>query len=254
MGRVHVALWSDGLVEAVTGRPPAHPVAERRYLLAALRCVDRVDVVDAPIGPAVRPGPPPLPSEAWVVPPWEDAERAAAACAASGVVCHGLAATELAGFPPFAGEHREAVGAVPTSAAGRRKVVVTGSFDWLHSGHVRFFEEAAGFGDLHVIVGHDANIALLKGPGHPLFPEDERRYMVQAIRFVHRALITSGSGWLDGAPEITQLKPDLYIVNEDGDQPEKRAFCRELGIDYVVLARHPAPGLPPRRSTELRGF
>ena len=76
-------------------------------------------------------------------------------------------------------------------------MLVTGCYDWLHSGHVRFFEEAAQLGDLYVVVGNDANVRYLKGEGHPLLSQDERRYMVQAIRFVNQALITSGSG-LDG--------------------------------------------------------
>jgi hypothetical protein len=44
------------------------------------------------------------------------------------------------------------------------------------------------------------------------------------------------------------------VVNEDGDQPEKRAFCRARGIEYVVLERKPKDGLPGRQSTDLRGY
>jgi cytidyltransferase-like protein len=139
-------------------------------------------------------------------------------------------------------------------ASSRKKVVVTGSYDWLHSGHVRFFEEASAYGDLYVVVGHDANIRLLKGEGHPLLPQEQRRYMVQAIRVVKQALISTGEGWLDADPEIRRLKPDLYIVNQDGDKGGKREYCEKLGIQYVVLNRAPLPGLPPRSSTDLRGF
>jgi cytidyltransferase-like protein len=137
---------------------------------------------------------------------------------------------------------------------GRKKVVVTGSYDWLHSGHVRFLEEASGYGDLYAVVGHDENIRLLKGEGHPLFPQAERRYLVGSIRFVKQTLISSGSGWLDADPEIRKIRPDLYVVNEDGDKGGKREYCRKLGIEYLVLKREPAPGLPRRQSTELRGF
>jgi cytidyltransferase-like protein len=140
------------------------------------------------------------------------------------------------------------------SISGRKKVVVTGSFDWFHSGHVRFLEEVSTHGDLYVIVGHDANIRWLKGEGHPLLSQDERRYVVGSIRFVKQALISSGAGWLDADPEIRNLKPDIYAVNEDGDRGGKREYCRRLGIDYLVLERAPAPGLPERSSTGLRGF
>jgi glycerol-3-phosphate cytidylyltransferase-like family protein len=108
--------------------------------------------------------------------------------------------------------------------------------------------------DLDVVVGSDDNVRLLKGEGHPLFPQEERRYMVQSIRFVTQALISTGSGWMDAEPEIERTRPDIYIVNEDGDNPEKREICKQHGLEFVVLKRGPKPGLPRRQSTDLRGF
>jgi len=78
--------------------------------------------------------------------------------------------------------------------------------------------------------------------------------MVQSIRLVKQLLISSGNGWMDAKPEIEQIKPDYYVVNEDGDKPEKRKFCREHGIEYVVLKRVPKEGLAARQGTDLRGF
>jgi cytidyltransferase-like protein len=152
---------------------------------------------------------------------------------------------QLGGFP-------EQPMALPTS--GRKKVVVTGCYDWLHSGHIRFFEEVSHLGDVYVVVGHDANIRLLKGPGHPAFSQQERRYMVSSIRYVTQALVSTGEGWLDADPEIQKIRPDIYAVNEDGDRGGKRDYCIRAGIEYRVLKRIPAPGLPQRSSTDLRGF
>jgi len=132
--------------------------------------------------------------------------------------------------------------------------VVTGCFDWLHSGHIRFFEEVSALGTLVAVVGNDRNVRALKGEGHPLLDEDARRYMVQSVRFVAQALASTGQGWLDAAPEIELLRPDIYAVNEDGDVPEKRAFCDARGIRYEVLKRVPREGLPKRSSTDLRGY
>jgi glycerol-3-phosphate cytidylyltransferase-like family protein len=119
---------------------------------------------------------------------------------------------------------------------------------------VRFTEEASSYGDLYVCLGNDANIRQLKGEGHPQLLEAERRYVVGSIRFVKQALISSGEGWLDADPEIKQLQPDIYAVNEDGDKGGKREYCKKYGIEYLVLKRTPAPGLPRRSSTDLRGF
>jgi len=131
---------------------------------------------------------------------------------------------------------------------------VTGCYDWLHSGHLRFFEEAAELGDLFVIVGHDRNVTLLKGKGHPMLAEEERLYMAGSIRHVKQALLTSGYGWLDAEHEIERIGPDIYVVNEDGDRPEKREYCEAHGIEYRVLTRLPKQGLPVRQSAEFRGF
>ncbi len=78
--------------------------------------------------------------------------------------------------------------------------------------------------------------------------------MVASVKYVKQALVATGNGWLDAEPEIRWLKPDIYIVNEDGDQGGKREYCQQLGIEYLVLKRVPSPGLPKRTSTSLRGF
>ena len=139
------------------------------------------------------------------------------------------------------------------ASSGKKKVIVTGCYDWFHTGHVRFFEEVSELGDLYVVVGHDANIKLLKGEGHPMYSQDERRYMAGSIRCVKQARIATGHGWLDAEPEIEKIRPDIYAVNEDGDGPNAR-ICDAHGIEYRVLRRLPRPGLPARQSTDFRGF
>ncbi len=243
LGQVCVYLWSDRLVERFTGHLPKFPQAERRYFLSAIRYVSRVELADdLPVAGAF-----PTDAEMDLVGVPGENHPSLAYCRQQGLQCVVIGPDQIRGFPP-----PPAMDKVRTP--GRKKVLVTGCFDWLHSGHVRFFEEAAGYGELYVIVGNDANVTNLKGEGHPLFPQDLRRYMAGSIRAVHQALITSGWGWMDAEPEINALRPDIYLVNEDGDKPEKRVFCAEHGLEYVVLRRLPKEGLIRRSSTDLRGF
>jgi cytidyltransferase-like protein len=247
LGRVEALLWSDETVTQMTGRWPKFPLPERQYILQAIRYVDQVTVVDkgfeADSLPLLLAGG----ADMWVYPMAEDCYAKRHFCASNDLIFKPISEQDLAGFP-----HRRYDALQPPSH--RKKVIVTGCFDYLHSGHVRFFEEVSELGDLYVIVGHDENLRLLKGEGHPLFPAEMRRYMVQSIRTVTCGLISSGDGWMDAAPEIDLLRPDMYVVNEDGDKPEKRAFCAEHGLEYVVLQRLPKEGLQSRSSTDLRGY
>ncbi len=131
------------------------------------------------------------------------------------------------------------------------KVFVSGCFDVLHSGHIRFFEEAAQYGDLYVSIGSDKTVAELKNRP-TLYNERERLYMVSALKSVHQAFVARGSGKLDFMNELLQIKPDIFFVNADGDSPEKRAAIEALGIRYVISSRLPKNLLPARSTTSIR--
>jgi len=132
-----------------------------------------------------------------------------------------------------------------------KKVFVSGCFDLLHSGHVEFFQEAAQFGDLYVALGSDKTVYGLKGRV-PVNNDAERLFMVKSVACVKDAFISRGSGMLDFLDELKQLKPDYFIVNEDGNIPEKKKLCEELGIEYKILKREPHAGLAERSTTSLR--
>ena len=132
-----------------------------------------------------------------------------------------------------------------------KKVFVSGCFDMLHSGHIEFFREASTYGDLYVALGSDKTVFELKGR-LPVNNEQERLFMVQSISYVKETFISQGSGYLDFEAELWDIKPDYFVVNEDGHTPAKRALCAELGTEYVVLQRKPSPGLDARSTTALR--
>ena len=132
-----------------------------------------------------------------------------------------------------------------------KKVFVSGCYDLLHSGHVEFFRQAAQYGDLYVGIGSDKTI---EGYKHhkTIYSEQERLFMVKSIRYVKDAFINAGSGVMDFVPTVEALRPDVLVVNEDGGNDEKKRFCEEHGIEYVVLKRVPQEGLQARSSTDLK--
>ena len=132
-----------------------------------------------------------------------------------------------------------------------RKVFVSGTFDLLHSGHVAFLTEAAAHGDLHVCIGNDECVFRLKGR-YPVNPQDERKYLIESLRCVHECRVSRGMGLLDFVGELRDIRPDVFVVNEDGAHERKASLCQDLGIEYLVLRRLPHGGLPARSTTALR--
>ena len=133
----------------------------------------------------------------------------------------------------------------------KKKIFVSGCFDLLHSGHVAFFREAAGLGDLYVGLGSDETIFKLKNR-RTINNDAERLFMVESVRYVKKAWINAGSGLLDFEKEFRALKPDIFFVNEDGFTPDKQVLCDELKVELLVSKRTPANGLPQRSTTALR--
>ena len=132
-----------------------------------------------------------------------------------------------------------------------KKVFVSGCYDLLHSGHIEFFKQASQFGDLYVGIGSDATYLEYKHR-KPMFPQEERLFMVRNIKAVKEAYINEGSGVIDFIPTLDIVKPDIFVVNAEGGSEAKRQLCKERGIEYIELKRTPAEGLQARSSSSLK--
>src|SRR3954453_2677417 len=193
LGALTVLLWPDEMVRRMTGMPPKFPLAERKYVVSSLRFVRQT--IEAPEASEPDALPAGVEVDVWAMREAVVTPARRAWCGGHGIHVQTMTDAILAAIPP-------APECPVNPVSARKKVVVTGCFDWFHSGHVRFFEEVSELGDLYVVVGHDENIRLLKGEGHPLFPARERRYIAGAVRFVTEALVSTGDGWMDAEPEF----------------------------------------------------
>lgn len=66
-------------------------------------------------------------------------------------------------------------------------VLVTGGFDPIHSGHIKYFEEAKKLGD-HLIVGLNSDNWLTKKKGKPFQPFIERNIIIKNLRMVDEVI------------------------------------------------------------------
>ncbi len=97
----------------------------------------------------------------------------------------------------------------------KRRVVVGGTFDIIHVGHIRFLREAkkiAGGGELIVIVARDSTVKRTKGH-EPIFNERERLEIVQSLKPVDVAVL--GKEDLNIFEILKELKPDVVVLGYD---------------------------------------
>ncbi len=92
------------------------------------------------------------------------------------------------------------------------KIVVSGSFDNLKSRQVRLLEEAAKFGPVHIYLWSDEIVKALTGVV-PKFPFEERKYSLQAIRYVYKVHTIEQMPGLNELPPISGFKPRMWVVN-----------------------------------------
>lgn len=117
-----------------------------------------------------------------------------------------------------------------------RKVLVFGTFDILHPGHIWLFKEAKKYGDyLTVVVGRDSTVRDVKG-AEPKYRADERLSHVSEINVVDQAILGSEDDKYD---VIEEVNPDVICLGYDQkrytDSLEEEIKKRGLDIKIVRL-------------------
>lgn len=97
---------------------------------------------------------------------------------------------------------------------GLKIVLTQGTYDMVHIGHARYFEEAKRHGDILIVgVDSDKKVKARKGPDRPIVPQTERLEMVTHLRSVDVVTLKE----LD-APKWQLIKivnPDVLIVTKE---------------------------------------
>ena len=119
-------------------------------------------------------------------------------------------------------------------------VLCHGTFDFLHWGHLKHFEEARKLGDV-LIVTLTADLYVNKGPGRPIFREHQRAEMIRGLACVDHVEIMYEKS---GAASIKKYRPAFYVKGGDYATTDKHGAMemeRELVRRYggrLVLTKH----------------
>lgn len=129
-----------------------------------------------------------------------------------------------------------------------KKILAAGKFDILHLGHIAYLEQARELagedGELIVVLALDKTIERERS-APPVFPQEQRRKIVESLVFVDRAVI--GLDTNDHSIIVEQIKPDIIALGYDQytdiSALEKHFVEKGLNTKIVRLEKRDAEGL-----------
>ena len=123
-------------------------------------------------------------------------------------------------------------------------VLVTGGFDPLHSGHIRYFTEAKKLGD-RLIVGVNSDAWLTRKKGRPFMPLEERAEVIRALSMVDGVVAFHDDYDADGScrkfieDSCWNYEEDEVVFANGGDRttgniPEMEVVAENLTFTFGV--------------------
>lgn len=123
-------------------------------------------------------------------------------------------------------------------------VLVGGCFDVLHFGHIEFLRQAKNQGNfLIVALESDENVTQRKGPLRPIHTKQQRKLMLESLRFVDEVVLLPTMKTDDDYQSmVVSIKPTIIAVTEgDPYQHQKKQQADKVGASIVVIKKISTP-------------
>lgn len=107
----------------------------------------------------------------------------------------------------------------------KTKIMLFGTFDGLHKGHLNLFKQARNLAEdsfLVVSVARDKNVKRIKGKP-PLFDEKKRFKEIKKVKIIDKVVLANVKNYFS---HILKEKPDIIALGYD-----QKAYVDELKID-----------------------
>jgi FAD synthetase len=115
-------------------------------------------------------------------------------------------------------------------------VLIAGTFDILHPGHIFLINEAAKLGDVYVIVATDKNREIYSGE-LPIIPEEQRLEVIKSIKNVKDAKL--GRHDNDTLKTVEDLNPDIILLgpNQRFSVEKLKNALQMKGLNHIEVLR-----------------
>ncbi len=141
---------------------------------------------------------------------------------------------------------------VMNNNSSKKVVAVSGGFDPIHVGHVRYLEEAKKLGDWLVVIINNDNWLRTK-KGRAFMQENDRKEIIEALRCVDEVIISQhliNDSDMSVCRELEQVMPHIFANGGDrfADNIPEFIFCNDNNIEMVFNIGH---GGKVRSSSDL---
>lgn len=132
-------------------------------------------------------------------------------------------------------------------------VIVSGGFDPIHIGHIRYFKEAKSLGTYLIVILNSDNF-LIKKKGYIFMSFEERKEIIESIKYVDCVIscLDQDNSVCETLKKFREEFKDWHIIFANGgdrnaDNTLEKNICNELGIEL----RYNVGGEKIQSSSEL---
>ncbi|MFX1379201.1 MAG: adenylyltransferase/cytidyltransferase family protein [Promethearchaeota archaeon] len=118
----------------------------------------------------------------------------------------------------------------------KKKVLVAGTFDIIHAGHIYLINEASKLGDVYLVVATDKNRELFSGE-RPILSQEQRLEIMKNLKNVKDARL--GRNDNDTLKTVEEINPDIILLGPDQKysiETLKKGLL-EKGLNHIEVRR-----------------
>jgi FAD synthetase len=118
----------------------------------------------------------------------------------------------------------------------KKRVLIAGTFDIIHPGHIFLIKEASKLGDVYVIVSTDKNRELYSGCA-PIIPQEQRLEVIKSLKNVKEARL--GRSDNDTLKTVQEINPDIILLGPDQmyDIETLKMGLNRIGLSNISVKR-----------------
>ena len=116
-----------------------------------------------------------------------------------------------------------------------KKIVVNGSFDIVHRGHLELLHHAKSLGDyLLVCIDTDSRISELKGLNRPINNQEDRKFLLESLKSVDEVVLFNSADELENI--LIKYQPDVMVKGSEYKDKSivGRQFCKSIKFYETV--------------------